>query len=66
MKVYSVQEAAKEMKTSTQIIYKLISRRMLEALKVKSLKIPEYAIEEFFRKNKFKDLTDLDNIIDLE
>lgn len=35
---------------------------MLISLKLKSLKIPEYAIEEFFRKYQFMDLSDLDNI----
>lgn len=62
MKVYSVDEATKIMKTSQNVIYKLINKKMLIALKLKSLKIPEYAIEEFFRKYQFMDLSDLDNV----
>lgn len=62
MKVYSVEEATKILKTSKNTIYALINKKMLVALKLKSLKIPEYAIEEFFRKYQFMDLSDLDNI----
>lgn len=62
MKVYSVEEATKILKTSKNTIYALINKKMLGALKLKSLKIPEYAIEEFFRKYQFMDLSDLDDI----
>lgn len=62
MKVYSVEEATKILKTSKNTIYDLINKKMLGALKLKSLKIPEYAIEEFFRKYQFMDLSNLDDI----
>ncbi|MDU7068483.1 MAG: helix-turn-helix domain-containing protein [Clostridium perfringens] len=62
MKVYSVEETTKILKTSLDVVYKLIEKKMLVALKLKSLKVPEYAIEEFFRKYQFMDLSDLDNI----
>ncbi|TAN66811.1 DNA-binding protein [Paraclostridium sordellii 8483] len=66
MEIYSVSEAAKKMKTSNQKIYELIDRKLLEALRLNSLRVPEYAIEDFFRKYKFKDLSDLDNIKELK
>ncbi|EDS79217.1 DNA-binding protein [Clostridium perfringens] len=62
MKVYSVEETTKILKTSFDVVYKLIEKKMLVALKLKSLKVPEYAIEEFFRKYEFMDLSDLNNI----
>ena len=62
MKVYSVEETAKILKTSKEIVYKLINKKMLVALKLKSLKVPEYAIEEFFRKYQFMDLSNLSDI----
>ena len=42
--------------------YNIFIKKMLVALKLKSLKVPEYAIEEFFRKYQFMDLSDLDNV----
>lgn len=62
MVAYSVEEAAKMIKTSKSVIYELIDRKMLIAVKIKSLKVPEYAIEEFFRKYEFMDLSNLDDI----
>lgn len=62
MKIYSIDEARKIMKTSKNVVAELVRRKMLESLKLKSIKIPEYAIEEFFRKYKGMDLSDLDNI----
>lgn len=62
MKVYSVEETTKILKTSLDVVYKLIEKKMLVALKLKSLKVPEYAIEEFFRKYQFMDLSNLDDI----
>ncbi|MGL4572889.1 MAG: helix-turn-helix domain-containing protein [Clostridium sp.] len=62
MKIYSVEETAKIIKTSKEMVYKLISKKMLVALKLKSLKVPEYAIEEFFRNYQFMDLSDLESI----
>ena len=62
MIAYSVEETAKMIKTSKSVIYELIDRKMLIAVKIKSIKVPEYAIEEFFRKYEFMDLSNLDDI----
>ncbi|AMN31736.1 helix-turn-helix domain-containing protein [Clostridium perfringens] len=65
MKVYSVEEATKILKTNKNTVYALINKKMLGALKLKSLKVPEYAIEEFFRKYQFMDLSNLEEIKDM-
>ncbi|MDU5492518.1 MAG: helix-turn-helix domain-containing protein [Clostridium perfringens] len=62
MKIYSIEEVSKILKTNKQTVYALVNKKMLVALKLKSLKVPEYAIEEFFRKYQFMDLSDLDNV----
>lgn len=62
MNVYSVEETRKIMKTSPEIVRSLIKRKMLVALKLKSIRIPEYAIEDFFRKYEGMDLSNLDDI----
>ncbi|ELC8330963.1 helix-turn-helix domain-containing protein [Clostridium perfringens] len=62
MKVYSVEETTKILKTNKNTVYALINKKMLVALKLKSLKVPEYAIEEFFRKYQFMDLSNLEDI----
>ncbi|WP_317311281.1 helix-turn-helix domain-containing protein [Clostridium thermobutyricum] len=62
MNIYSVEETSKIMKTSKSVIYELINRKLLVALKLKSLRVPEYAIEEFFRKYEYMDLSNLDDI----
>ncbi|BDS16130.1 helix-turn-helix domain-containing protein [Clostridium perfringens] len=65
MKVYSVEETTKILKTNKNTVYALINKKMLVALKLKSLKVPEYAIEEFFRKYQFMDLSNLEDIKDM-
>ncbi|AQW25653.1 helix-turn-helix domain-containing protein [Clostridium perfringens] len=65
MKVYSVEETTKILKTNKNTVYALINKKMLGALKLKSLKVPEYAIEEFFRKYQFMDLSNLEDIKDM-
>lgn len=62
MEVYSIEKTAKIMRTDKGVVRELTKRKLLEYLKLKSIKIPDYAIEEFFRKYKFMDLSDLDNI----
>ncbi|HFD2045177.1 TPA: helix-turn-helix domain-containing protein [Clostridium perfringens] len=65
MKVYSVEETTKILKTNKNTVYALINKKMLVALKLKSLKVPEYAIEEFFRKYQFMNLSNLEDIKDM-
>ncbi|HAT4219443.1 TPA: helix-turn-helix domain-containing protein [Clostridium perfringens] len=65
MKVYSVEETTKILKANKNTVYALINKKMLGALKLKSLKVPEYAIEEFFRKYQFMDLSNLEDIKDM-
>lgn len=64
--LYTVAETAKLLKTNPNYIYELIKRGLLPALKLGSYKIRKSALIEFLITNEGKDLTDLDNIKELE
>lgn len=64
--LYTVSETAKLLKTNTNYVYSLINSGILPALKLGSLKIRKEAISEFLKKYEGKDLTNLQNIKDLE
>ena len=64
--LYTVAETAKLLKTNPNYVYKLIKKGLLPALNVGSLKVRRIALLEFLEKYEGKDLTDLDNIKDLE
>lgn len=64
--LYTVKETSKILKTNSNYVYDLIRKGMLPALKLGNLKIRKSSILEFLEKNEGKDLTDLDNIKDLE
>lgn len=64
--LYTVAEAAKLLKTNNNYIYELIKRGLLPALKLGSYKIRKEALLEFLKTNEGKDLTDLNNIKELE
>ena len=64
--LYTVSETAKLLKTNPNYIYELIKRGMLPALKLGSLKVRKTALIEFLSKYEGKDLTDLNNIRNLQ
>lgn len=64
--LYTVKETSKILKTNSNYVYDLIRKGMLPALKLGNLKIRKSSILEFLERNEGKDLTDLDNIKDLE
>ena len=64
--LYTVDEEAKLLKTNNNYIYELIKRGLLPALKLGSYKIRKEALLEFLKTNEGKDLTDLNNIKELE
>lgn len=64
--LYTVSETAKLLKTNTNYVYSLINLGILPALKLGSLKIRKESISEFLKKYEGKDLTNLQNIKDLE
>jgi excisionase family DNA binding protein len=57
-KVYTVGEAAKELKTNTNTVYKLIREGKLQALKLGRLKIPSFELERFLHDNLGADLSE--------
>ena len=64
--LYTVKETAELLKTNPNYVYELIKRGLLPALKLGSLKIRRISLLKFLKENEGKDLTDLNNIIDLK
>ena len=63
--LYTVSEVAKLIKTNTNYVYELIKKGFLPALKLGSYKVRRAALLEFLKKYEGKDLTDLNNVVDL-
>lgn len=63
--LYTVSEVSKLIKTNTNYVYDLIKKGFLPALKLGSFKVRRAALLEFLEKYEGKDLTDLNNIVDL-
>lgn len=64
--LYTVKETAKILKVNTNRVYELINKGVLPVLKLGSYKIRKATILDFLKKYEGKDLTDLDNIKELE
>lgn len=64
--LYTVKEAADTLKTNTDYVYALIKKGYLKCLKLKSYKIRKSTLEKFLDKYEGYDLSDLDNIKELE
>ena len=64
--LYTVAETAKLLKTNPNYIYDLINIGLLPALKLGSFKIRRSSLLEFLEKHEGQDLTDLNNIKELE
>ena len=63
--LYTVSEVSKLLKTNPNYVYELINKGFLPALKLGSLKIRRSSLLEFLKVNEGKDLTDLNNIKNL-
>lgn len=63
--VYTVRDVTKILHCSPNYVYKLIDKGFLPAFKLGSLKILGKSLEKFLIENQGKDLSDLDNIRDL-
>lgn len=63
--LYTVKETASILGCNIHLVYDLINKGLLPAMKLGSLKIRLKSIEEFLLKYDGKDLSDLDNIIEL-
>jgi excisionase family DNA binding protein len=64
--LYSVKETSQLLKTNTDYVYKLIRLGMLPALKLGSYKVRKISLLLFLEKYEGKDLTNLEDIQDLE
>lgn len=64
--VYTVEEAAKLLKTNSNTVYELIRAKQLPGLKLGRIKIRRVALLEFLEKNEWKDIRDPYNIKILE
>ena len=62
----SVTDVVKRLKTDKATVYELIKRGLLRALKLRSLKISNSEVNRFLRVYQGMDLSDLDNIKEIE
>lgn len=63
--LYTVKEVSQLIKTNVGYVYNLIKKGYLPALNLGSLKVRRASLLEFLKKYDGKDLSDLDNIKDL-
>lgn len=63
--LYTVKETSKILKTNTDYVYSLIRKGYLRCLKLGSYKIRKSTLEEFLEKYEDFDLSDLDNVKEL-
>ena len=61
--LYTVKEAAYVLGCNVHLVYNLVNKGLLPALKLGSLKIRKTSIEKFLDKYDGMDLTILDNIV---
>ena len=61
--LYTVKETASVLGCNIHLVYDLINKGLLPAIKLGSLKIRVKTIEDFLEKYDGMDLSDLDNII---
>lgn len=64
--LYTVKEAAYLLGINSNMVYSLVKKKYLPALKLGSLKIRKEALDEFAKKYEGMDLSDLDNIKEYE
>lgn len=64
--LFTVKETSELLKTNTNYVYDLINKGFLPALKLGHLKIRKTAILDFLEKYEGQDLSDLNNIKELE
>lgn len=63
--LYTVPEVAKILKVDQHKVYELIDKKILLGLKLGRLKVTKIELFRFIRENTGKDLSDLNNIKDL-
>ena len=64
--LYTVKETAFILGCNVHLVYDLVNKGLLPAIKLGSLKIRKSTVEDFISKYEGMDLSDLDNIIELK
>lgn len=64
-RLHTVASASEILGINKNAVYALIKKGHLKALKLGSMKVPSYELEDFMKRNLGKDFTDLDNVQDL-
>lgn len=64
--LYTVKETASILKANSDLVYALIRKGYLKALKLKSLKVRKSTLEKFLEKYDGCDLSDLNNVKELD
>lgn len=64
--LYTVDEVAKMLRVNKNYVYELIKKKYITALKLGRYKITKFEVLRFLKDNNGKDLTDLDNVKEIE
>lgn len=63
--LYTVKDVSATLGVNVHVVYELIKKGLLPAMKLGSLKVRKQTLESFLEKYEGMDLTDLDNITEL-
>ncbi|ABW18833.1 helix-turn-helix domain-containing protein [Alkaliphilus oremlandii] len=63
--LYTVDEVAQILKVNKNAVYDLINAKVIKALKLGRLKITKFELLRFLKEHNGKDLSDLNNIREL-
>lgn len=64
-RLYTVTDASKILRVNKNAVYDLIKQGHLKGLKLGSLKIPYYELDDFMKRNIGKDFSDLNTVTEL-
>lgn len=64
--IYTVAETSQLLRINKNAVYNLVRTGLLKAIRLGTIKIPAEELERFIRDNTGKDLSDLNNIKELE
>lgn len=64
--VFTVKQVSEILHTNTTYVYELIKKGFLPAMKLGTLKVRKSSLEKFLEQSEGKDLTDLDNVREIE
>ena len=64
--LYTVKEASKILKCNTDYVHKLRKAGLLKFMKLGTFKVRKAELERFLAESEGKDLTDPENVTDLE